>query len=152
MNVSFCALWGQTNRKAWDQTNWNRGVCSIERFTKGPSKETRDLCPKKQNSREGFSKALLKSRWGRDEILCCKLLGIKILCSCSCPRRSGLDVPVGFQQHKCFWNILSLHEWTQKVRALRMDYPVYFSLGQHSFAKGAEPAWLSIGIRAQSLR
>jgi len=152
MNVSFCALWGQTNRKAWDQTNWNRGVCSIERFTKGPSKETRDLCPKKQNSREGFSKALLKSRWGRDEILCCKLLGIKILCSCSCPRRSGLDVPVGFQQHKCFWNILSLHEWTQKVRALRMDYPVYFSLGQHSFTKGAEPAWFSIGIRAQSLR
>ena len=114
MSAGFCALWGQTNRRAWDQTNWNRGVCSIERFTEGPSKETRDLCPKNQNSREGFSKALLKARWGRGEIHCCKPLGIRILCPCSCPQRSGLDVPVSFQQHKCFWNILCLHEWTLK--------------------------------------
>ena len=67
---------------------------------------------------------------------CCKLLGVRILCSCSGPCRSGHDVSVKhLQQNKCyslFCNFLSLCEWKSvtalKVRALRMGYPVYFRL------------------------
>ena len=32
---------------------------------------------------------------------CCKLLGARILCSCSCSHWSGHNVPVNFQQDKC---------------------------------------------------
>ena len=52
---------------------------------------------------------------------CCKLLGaghtwsdVIILCSFSCPCRSGHDVPVTLQQDKfysLFCNFLSLYEW-----------------------------------------
>ena len=70
---------------------------------------------------------------------CYKLLGVLILCSCSCPCNSGQDVPVNLLQGKCYsllCNSLSLYEWKSviplKVRALRMAYPVYFRLRQHS--------------------
>ena len=66
---------------------------------------------------------------------CCKLLGARILCSCSCSGRSGYNVPINLQQDKwysLFCNILSLNEWKSvlplKVRALRMGYSVYFRL------------------------
>ena len=66
---------------------------------------------KTPNSLKGFSRAFLKARWGRGVVSCCKLLGVGILCSCSCPCRSGHDVPVNLQQDKCyspFSNFLSL--------------------------------------------
>ena len=66
---------------------------------------------------------------------CCRLLGAGILCSCSCPGRSGHNVPVDLQQDKCyslFCNFLSLYDWESvillKARGLRMGYPVYFRL------------------------
>ena len=66
---------------------------------------------------------------------CCKLLGVRIRCSCSCPDRSGHDIPINLQQDKCyslFCNYLFLYEWKSviplKVRGLEMDYPVYFRL------------------------
>jgi len=68
---------------------------------------------KTPNSSKGFSKVLLKARWGRVVVSCCKLLGVGILRSCSCPHRSDHSVPVNFQQDKCyclFWNFLSLYE------------------------------------------
>ena len=71
--------------------------------------------PKIPNSPEGFSKALPKARWGKDVVSCCRLLGVGILCSCSCPHRSGHDVPINLQQDKyysLFWNFL--YEWTLK--------------------------------------
>ena len=100
----------------WGQINWVIEVWSRERFIAGPCKENwSTLRPTKTpNSSKGFSKALLKARWGRVVVSCCKLLSVGILCSCSCPRRSDHSVPVKFQQDKCyslFWNFLSLYEW-----------------------------------------
>ena len=81
------------------------------------------------------TKIFLKSTWGRDLIVCCRLLGVGILCSSCCPCRSGHDVPVNLQQDKCyslFCNFISPREWKSiillKVRALRLGYPVYFRL------------------------
>ena len=112
---------------------WN--VWSRERFIAGPCKEMGGSCPKNPNSPKGFNKASLKVRWERGLVSCCRLLGVGILCSGSCPRRSGHDVPVNLQQDKCyslFCNFLSLNEWKSvtplKVRALRKGYPVYFRL------------------------
>ena len=64
---------------------------------------------------EGFQQSIFKGkvREGRG----CRLLGAGILCSCSCPRRSGHSVPVNLQQDKCyslFCNFLFLYEWTLK--------------------------------------
>ena len=45
---------------------------------------------------------------------CCKHLGVGILCTCSCPERSGNNVSVNFQEDKCyslFCNISSLCKW-----------------------------------------
>ena len=39
------------------------------------------------NSSKGFCKTLLKAKWERDVVSCCKLLGIGILCSYNCPCR-----------------------------------------------------------------
>ena len=67
------------------------------------------------------SKALLKARWGRDVVSCCKLLGVGILCSCSCPHGSGQNVPVNLQD-KCyslFCNFLSQYKWTLKGQSLK---------------------------------
>ena len=85
------------------------------------SKEVGDSClktnnnnNKKLNSLKGFSKALLKARWGRHVVGCCRLLGVGILCSCSCPHRSGHDIPINFQQDKyysLFCSFLSLYKW-----------------------------------------
>ena len=87
--------------------------------------------PQNPNSLKGFSKAFLKARRGRGLVGYCTLLGVGILCSCRCPRRSGHDVPVNLQQDK-FYNYLSLCEWKSviplKVRALRMGYLVYIRL------------------------
>ena len=69
------------------------------------------------NSSKGFGKA----KWGKGVVSCCELLGVGILCSCSCPRRSGHDVPVNLQQDKyysLFCNFLSLYEWTLKGQGL----------------------------------
>ena len=72
--------------------------------------------PKVPNSLKHFSKALLKARWARDLVSCCKLLGVRILYSCSHPGRSGHNAPVNVQQDKfysLFWNFLFLYEWIQ---------------------------------------
>ena len=101
---------------------------------------------------------------------CCKLLGVGILWSCSCPSRSGHNVPINLQQDKCyslFCNFLSLCEWRSviplKVRALRMGYHLYFRLWATLFyrtcrasmtkhrpqstkvrAKGIDPLWSQV--------
>ena len=59
--------------------------------------------PQTPISLKGFSKAFSKARWRRAGVIgCCKLLGVRILCSCSGPHRSGHDVPVNLQQDKCY--------------------------------------------------
>ena len=88
----------------WKVWNWNK-----ERFIAGLSNTknrvgawgwTGSSCSENlPDSRKGFSKAFLKARWGRGGIGCCKLLGIGILCFCSCPHRSGHDVPVNLRSN-----------------------------------------------------
>ena len=58
-----------------------------------------------------------------------------IICSYSCPCRSGHNVPINLQQdiyYFLFCNFLFLYEWKSiiplKIRALRMGYHVYFTL------------------------
>ena len=70
--------------------------------------------PKALSSPKVFSKALLQARWRRGLVACSKLLGFGILCSRSCPHRSGHDVPVNLQQDKCYslcCNFLSVYKW-----------------------------------------
>ena len=64
-------------------------------------------------------------------VMVCKLLGVGILCSCSCPSWFGHNGPVNLQQDKCyslFCHFLSLYEWKSvlpgKIRALRLGCPV----------------------------
>ena len=100
----------------------NIGVWSREGFIAGPCREMGGSCPKVLHSLKGFSKALLKARWGRDVFSCCKLLGVGILCSYSCPHGSGQNVPVNLQQDKCyslFCNFLSQYKWTLKGHSLK---------------------------------
>ena len=96
----------------------NIRVWSRKRFIAGPSKEMGDLSPRKTlNSLNDFSKTFLKARWARGMVSCYQLLGMEVLCSSSCPHRSGHNVPVNLQQNKCyslFCNFLSLYEWTLK--------------------------------------
>ena len=88
-----------------------------------------------------------------------KRLGIGILCSCSCLRRSGHNVPVNLQRDKCyslFCNFLSLCECKRviplKGQRLENGLPVYFRLWVTFFPKKVQsPAWLSTGHRAQKL-
>lgn len=47
----------------------------------------------------------------------CRLLDVRLLCSCTCPHRSGHDLLVNLQKDKCyslFCNFLYLYEWTFK--------------------------------------
>ena len=83
------------------------------------------------NSLKGFSKAFLKARQGRHLVGCCKLLDVRILCSCNSPCRSDHYIPVNLQQDECyslFCNFLSPYEWKSviplKMRSLRMGNPV----------------------------
>ena len=90
------------------------GVWSRERFIPEPCEEMGGLCSSTLNSLKHFIQDFLKSSWGRDVIVCCRLLGVGILCSCCCPCRSGHDVPVNLQQDKCyslFCNFISPCEW-----------------------------------------
>ena len=68
---------------------------------------------KKPELLQGFNKALLKAKWGRVMVGCCKLLGVGILCSCSHPHSPGHDVSVNLQQDKyyLFCNFVSLYKW-----------------------------------------
>ena len=71
------------------------------------------LCPPNPKPSKNFSR-LVKGQQGRSVISCCKLLGVESLCCCSCPRRSGHNVPLYLQQDKCysrFCNFLSLCGW-----------------------------------------
>ena len=89
--------------------------------------------PKIPNSPKGFSKVFLNSRWRMGIVGCCELLGVNILCPCSCPCRSGHIVPVNLQD-KCYslFCFLSLYEGESiiplKVRALRMG-SIFQALG-----------------------
>ena len=94
--------------------------------------------PKTLKSSKGFRKACLKARWEKDVFSCCKLLGVGILCSCSCRCMSGHDVPVNVQQDKyncLFYNFYLSMNGLLKVRALRMGSPVYFMLQATFFYK-----------------
>ena len=82
--------WGQTilKHQSWEQ----RKVCC--RAMQGDGWIMPQNPP---DSSKGFSKALLKAEWGRAVVTCCKLRGVGILYSCSCPRRSVHDVAVNLQ-------------------------------------------------------
>ena len=87
-------------------------------LSQGHAKRWVACASKAPNSCKGFSKAFLKAKRGEEDMIsCCKLLGVGILCSFSCPHRSGHHVPINLQQNECyslFCNFLSLYEWTLK--------------------------------------
>ena len=87
------------------------------------------LMPPKPNSLKGFSKALLKARWGRALVTCCKLLGVRILCSC--PHRSGHMFLLTSNKTNvilCSATFYLCMNGLLKVRALRIGCHVYFRL------------------------
>ena len=114
--------------------------------------------PTPLNSLKGFSKALLKARWGvrlavrnllvwESFVLAAVYIGhIRIFRWTS-------------QGHKCYsplCNFLSLCDWKSviplKVRALRMGFLYVSGSRQHAFTKGAESVWLSRGHGAQMFK
>ena len=66
-------------------------------FFAGPFEENKRPEPPNTPNSKSFSKAFLKTKRGQGEVGCCKLLGVRILCSCSCPGRSPQDAPVNLQ-------------------------------------------------------
>lgn len=83
LNASLCTQ--HTAQRG--QTSQNVRVWQRERLIAGPCKVA--CVPQTPNSSEGFSRTLLKARWGRGVVSSCKLLGVGILCDCSCPHASG---------------------------------------------------------------
>ena len=51
-----------------------------------------------------------KREWGITG--CCKLLGTRIFCSCSCPYRSGHSVLTNFQKYTCYSLFCNLKKYT----------------------------------------
>ena len=85
--------------------------------------------PQSPNSLSGFSEALLKARLVRGMVSCCKILGVGILCSCSCPYRSDYNVPVNFQQDGVILYSVTFYLCVNgllKIRALTTSNPVLF--------------------------
>ena len=59
------------------------------------------------------------TKMGRGVVVCCKLLGAGIFCSCTCSGRSVHDVPVNLQQVKCCSVLqLFISLWMEKWYAL----------------------------------
>ena len=105
----------------WGQTKRNVGVWNIEFYCRATQGECLAHAQKTLNSSKGFRKLLLKARWGRGEVRCCKLLGIGVHCSCSCARINSSDhyVPINLQQDKCYSLFCNfLYEWTLKGQSL----------------------------------
>ena len=93
--------------------------------------------PKTLSSPKGFTKAFLKARWERGVVSCCKLLGLGILCCCSCPQRSGQDVPINLQQEECYClscNFLTFI-WMDPERSEPWEWAILYISGyrQHFF-------------------
>ena len=102
-DTSLCAvscplLLPSTSLCAWCTVRPNKlKHCSLEQ-RKVSCRAMQGSCPPKTpNHPKGFSKALLKARWRRGMVSCCKLLGVGI-CSRRCPHRSGHDVSVSLHQ------------------------------------------------------
>ena len=117
----------------WGQTNRNTSLGSRERFISGPWKAVGGSCSKILNFSKGFSKAFLKVKCGRGMVSCHKLLGVGILCSSSCPCRSGHNVSINLQD-KCyslFCNFSSLDEWTFKGQnSENRQSPLFQTIGK----------------------
>ena len=60
-------------------------------------------CPK-EPACPGWNSGFFCSKRGRGVVGCCRLLAVGILHSCSCPHRSGHNVPINLQQDKCCYD------------------------------------------------
>ena len=119
ISTLFVCYWLQVPvpEAQWGQKNLKHQNLEQRSLLYGLQGEGVVYAPKTLSSPKGFTKAFLKARWERGVVSCCKLLGLGILCFCSCPQRSGQDVPINLQQDKCyslFCNFLSRYELTLK--------------------------------------
>ena len=99
---------------------------------------------------------------GRGRVGCCKLLGVGILCSYSCPGRSGHNVSINLQQDKwyfLFCNVLSHTKgkcYTFKGQSLEKGLSCIFQainniLLQRCRASRSEHKQQSTRVRAQGI-
>ena len=98
--------------------------------------------PPNPNSPKDLSKAFLKAKWGRGVVGWCRLLGVGMLCPCSCPCRSSHQIPVNLHQAKysLFCNYLSLYE-QKSVIPLKVREPwecIFQAKGNSLKAKAIE--------------
>ena len=130
------AQWGQTKRKL--ESGAEKGLLQ--------SHARRQVAcgQRTPNSLKGFSKTLLKARWGRGVVSCGKLLGVGILCSCSCPCRSGQYVPINLQQDNCYSLLCNFFISVNRGQSPENRLS---SIVQGIGNSGAEPAWLGTGRR-----
>ena len=108
--------------------------------------------PKTPNSSKGIKKALLKVRWARGTVSCCKLLSVKsfFLAAIHIGQvRMFLQTSNNINVIFCSATFCLYMHGLLKVRALRIHILHISVYRQHSFTKGAEPAWLSKGNGAQ---
>ena len=82
------------------------------------------------------------------EVGWCRLCGAGMLCSYNGPHRSGHCVPCEPPTRQMLFSVLQL--CISKGQSLESP-PVYFRLWATFFSRGAEPARLSTGHRAQGL-
>ena len=90
------------------QTNRNTEFGADRGLLWGQARRQVVRAPQNPNSPKGFSKAVLKVWQGRGMVGCCKPHGVRILCSCSCPSRSGHKGPVNLQQDTVLVSVLQL--------------------------------------------
>ena len=60
------------------------------------------ITPKYPKLPEPKLQSIFKGKVREGLVGCCKLLNAEILCSYSCPQRSGHDVPINLQLHTCY--------------------------------------------------
>ena len=98
-----------------EPTDWKKvlGQGIVALFRKPVSQEDGRLASQRIFLPELNSPFFCTRRGGR-VIGCCKLLGVRILYFCSCPYRSGHNVPINLQQDNCYFqfcNFLLPYEW-----------------------------------------
>lgn len=123
-----CLMHGEAKQNKMLELGAEKGLLQ------GQARRTRGACPPNPELLKGFQQSIFKGKVREEHGCFCKL-HVGILCSCSCPGRSGHNVPVNLQEGKChslFCNFLSVCEWKNviplKARDLRMDCPIHLRL------------------------
>ena len=76
-------------------------------------------------------------------VACCRHLGVRVLCSCSCPCRSGHNVPINLHQNKrysLFWTFNKSHKQSDIIPSLSLfSFFLSFFVAMPMTCRSTEP-------------